>query len=162
MTMRLLAGLFLLGSTLVATPAWSQIYRCVDTDGRVTYSNVGSSKGCKRMELEPASTIPAPARTTSRTPGAAARTSPADFPKVNEETQKSRDNDRKTILQQELAREQASLEQAKKELAEQEAIRTGDERNYQRVLDRLQPYKDKVAQHERNIQAINKEIANLK
>ena len=43
-----------------------------------------------------------------------------------------------------------------------EAIRTGDERNYQRVLDRLQPYKDKVALHERNIEALKKEIGNLK
>lgn len=63
---------------------------------------------------------------------------------------------------QELASEQASLEQAKKELANQEAIRTGDERNYQRVLDRLQPFKDKVALHERNIEALKKEIGNLR
>ena len=41
-------------------------------------------------------------------------------------------------------------------------MRTGDEKNYQRVLDRLQPYKDRVAQHERNIQAIQKELNNLR
>jgi len=30
------------------------------------------------------------------------------------------------------------------------------------VLERLQPYKDRVAQHERNIAAINKELGGLK
>jgi hypothetical protein len=99
----------------------------------------------------------------STVPGrATAAPSPSGFPKVDGDTQKARDNDRRKILEQELASEQKSLEQAKKELAEQEAIRTGDERNYQRVLDRLQPYKDKVALHERNIEALKKEIGNLK
>ena len=55
-----------------------------------------------------------------------------------------------------------NLEQAKKELAEQEAIRNGDERNFQKVLDRVQPYKDRVAQHERNIQQIQRELSNLR
>lgn len=41
-------------------------------------------------------------------------------------------------------------------------MRSGDERNYQRVLDRLQPFKDKAALHERNIEAIRKEISNLR
>jgi septal ring factor EnvC (AmiA/AmiB activator) len=61
-----------------------------------------------------------------------------------------------------MAGEQRNLEQAKKELAEQEAVRSGDEKNYQRVLDRLQPYKDRVSQHERNIQAIQKELGKLR
>ncbi|MGL4408555.1 MAG: DUF4124 domain-containing protein, partial [Zoogloea sp.] len=47
-------------------------------------------------------------------------------------------------------------------LAEQEAVRYGDERNYQKVLDRLQPYKDKVQMHERNIEALRRELANLR
>lgn len=50
-----------------------------------------------------------------------------------------------------LATEQKSLEAARKELEEQEFVRYGNERNYQKVLDRVQPYKDKVqlrrAQH---------------
>ncbi|MCC6658486.1 MAG: DUF4124 domain-containing protein, partial [Rhodocyclaceae bacterium] len=75
---------------------------------------------------------------------------------------KARDNDRRKILDQELATEQKMLDEARKALAEQEAVRTGDERNYQRVLDRLQPYKDKVALHERNIEALKKEIGNLR
>jgi hypothetical protein len=61
-----------------------------------------------------------------------------------------------------LAAEQRSLEGAQKLFAEQEAVRYGDERNYQRVLDRLQPFKDKVQLHERNIEALKREIGNLR
>jgi hypothetical protein len=41
-------------------------------------------------------------------------------------------------------------------------VRFGDERNYARVLERLQPYKDAVQNHEKNIQALQRELANLK
>jgi hypothetical protein len=77
---------------------------------------------------------------------------------VQEDTQKARDGDRRHILEQELSGEQRSLDQARKDLAEQEAVRPGaaDSR------DRVAPYKDRVAQHERNIQAIQKELANLR
>ena len=84
------------------------------------------------------------------------------FPKVDGETQKKRDDERRRILETELATEQQQLEEAKQKLAEQEAVRTGDERNYQRFLDRVQPFRDTVANHERNIEAIRREISNLK
>ena len=54
-----------------------------------------------------------------------------------------------------------SLQQAKAELSEQEQTRGGDERNYQRVLDRLQKYKDEVGQHEKNLEALKKELSNV-
>lgn len=138
---------------LVALPAQADIFKCADADGHVTYSNV-ASKNCKKLNLDPVSSAPA-AKAATRTP------TPGAFPKVDDNTQKARDTDRRRILESELAAEQKNLEQAKKDLAEQEAVRSGDERNYQRVLDRLQPFKDKVALHERNIEAIRKEIANL-
>jgi predicted nucleic acid-binding Zn-ribbon protein len=74
---------------------------------------------------------------------------------VQEDTQKARDGDRRHILEQELAGEQRNLEQAKKELAEQEATRGGPS-------DRAVPYRERVGQHERNIQAIQKELGNLR
>jgi septal ring factor EnvC (AmiA/AmiB activator) len=138
---------------LVALPAQADIFKCADADGHVTYSNV-ASKNCKKLNLDPVNSAPA-AKAATRTP------TPAAFPKVDDNTQKARDTDRRRILESELAAEQKNFEQAKKDLAEQEAVRSGDERNYQRVLDRLQPFKDKVALHERNIEAIRKEIANL-
>lgn len=134
------------------------MYQCVDAHGHKTFSNVKlSTPGmkCSAMDLGPATTVP-PARPAIKTP------SPASFPKVGENDQKARDTDRRRILESELAAEQQNLEQAKKELAAQEAVRSGDERNYQRVLDRLEPFKNKVALHERNIEAIQRELDKLR
>ncbi len=40
-------------------------------------------------------------------------------------------------------------------------MRSGDERNYARVEERLQPYKDSVETHEKNIEALRRELNNL-
>ena len=40
-------------------------------------------------------------------------------------------------------------------------MRTGDENNYARVLERLQPYQDTVQDHQKNIEALKRELANL-
>jgi septal ring factor EnvC (AmiA/AmiB activator) len=153
--------MLLLTSSMMMTRAAQAdvMYQCIDDQGHKTFSNVKlSSKAtrCTPMDLGPATAMPPPPRSAVASP------SPSSFPKVGETVQKDRDNDRRRILENELAAEQKNLEQAKKELAEQEAIRTGDERNYQRVLDRLEPFKNKIALHERNIEAIQKEIAKLR
>lgn len=149
-----------LAGVVLAGGAQAEIYKCVDAAGHVTYSNV-VQKGCQKLELEPLSTIPGPPK-APKPAAAPAQAAPANFPKVDNDTQKRRDADRRQILQDELAVETRNLEQAKKELEEQEAVRLGGERNYQKFLDRVQPYKDKVALHERNIEALKRELANLK
>ena len=143
---------------ILALPATAQtIYKCTDASGGTLISNTRIEKNCKAIVSGPESTLPAP-KSRPGASGAAANPSPAGFPKVQEDTQKARDGDRRHILEQELAGEQRNLEQARKELAEQEALRTaGDNRQ-----DRILPYKDRVGQHERNIQAIQKELGNLK
>ncbi len=158
---RLLPALLLSLAAISLTSASAlanTIYKCTDETGGTLISNSKVNKSCQAVVVGPDSSIPAP---RSRSP-AAANPSPAGFPKVGEDTQKARDNDRRTILEQELASEQKNLEAARKDLAEQEGLRTGDEKNFQRVIDRIQPYKDRVAQHERNIEALRKEIANLR
>jgi hypothetical protein len=158
----LLAGLLALGLT---GPVRADIFKCADDAGHVTFSNV-QSKGCKRIITDPTNSTPASG--TSRAPARVSTPSPTDFPKVGTETQRSRDNDRRTILEQELATEQRNLEAAKKELADQENNILPTERNAgggingAKVADRLQAYKDKVQLHERNIEAIRKEIGNLR
>ncbi len=154
--MRYPVALLVLAASLPV--AASTIYKCTDAGGGTLISNSRVNNSCKAVVSGPETSLPAP----KGKPGATANPSPAGFPKVAEDTQKARDTDRRRILEQELAGEQKNLEQAQKELAEQEATRGGDERNYQRVLDRVQPYKDRVAQHERNIEAIKKELANLR
>lgn len=145
---------------LAAMPAQADIYKCTDADEHVTYSNV-ATKNCKKLNLDPVNTAPPVGKAAPRTP------TPATFPKVDDNTQKSRDTDRRRILESELAAEQKNLEQAKKDLAEQEATvlpgeRTQNGINGAKVQERVQPFKDKAALHERNLEAIRKEIGNLR
>ena len=141
-------------SLFLAQAAHAEIYKLVDENGRVTYSNI-PLKGAKKLNLEPISTIAPP----KPKPSAA---TPPDFPRVDSETQKKRDDTRRGILEQELAAEQKLLEEAKKALTEGEAVRLGSERNYQKYLDRVQGLKDNVTLHEKNIEALNKELAGIR
>ncbi len=142
----------------LALPASAQtIYRCTDANGGMLISNTRVDKSCKAVVLPPDSSLPAPRTKPS---GAAANPSPAGFPRVQEDAQKARDTDRKRILEQELAGEQRSLDQAQRELSDQDSLRGRDASAS--ALDRLQPYRDRVAQHERNIIAIQKELSGLR
>lgn len=143
--------LALLIAMLPLTASAQTIYKCVDANGGTTYASAKLDKNCKAISSGPENAIPAP---KARPHGAAANPSPAGFPRVQEDTQKARDGDRRHILEQELSGEQRSLEQAKRELAEQLAAGA--------TADRAAPYRDRVGQHERNIQAIQKELGNLR
>jgi len=145
--------LLILSCLILSQAAYADIYKLVDENGRVTYSNV-PIKGAKKLNLEPISTIALPKPKPVATP--------QNFPRVDNETQKKRDVSRRDILEQELASEQKLLEEAKKSLAEGEAVRLGSERNYQKYLDRVQGLKDNVSLHEKNIEALNKEIAGIR
>ena len=147
-----------LALALLQPVAWAETCKYLDGEGRVIYSNTPNSppKGATKVKcFEDPSPKPAPA-------AARDQDTKAKLPRVSEGTQKARDDERRRILERELADETNQLAQAKEQRAAQEAVRTGNERNYQRFLDRVQPYRDAVATHERNIEAISREIANLK
>jgi len=142
---------------LPAPRALADIWECVDASGNKRFTNIKSeAKGCKMLDVPATNTVQG-----GKSPGKAAE-SPKNFPKVDGETQKQRDSDRRRILDQELANEQKLLDQAKKELSEQESQRLGSERNYQRVLERLEPYKKKVKLHEDNVANLKRELANVR
>jgi len=148
-------------TALAAMPlahAQSTVWKCVDGEGRSHYTNVkeeAKGTGCRIVSEGKVSTVPA-AKLAAATP------TPATFPKVDKDTQKTRDDGRRKILEDELATENRSLDEAKAKLAEQEAIRNGDEKNYQKVLDRLKPFQDTVDRHERNIAALQRELSALR
>ena len=148
-----MALLLLFGSGIASADT---LYKCTDDSGVVLYTNQkGNAKNCTILSREqPISTI--------STPKAPPRATPGDFPRVDGDTQKGRDSDRRKILEQELATEQQNLEKAKAALSEGEATRLGSEKNYQKYLDRVQQLKDDIALHERNVEAIKREMANLK
>lgn len=138
------------------------LYKCLNPDGRTTYTNQKSNKNCEIIAQDkPVSTFTAP-------PQKPRQATPADFPRVNGEQQKARDNDRRAILEKELANEQKNLAAAKKELAEQENLVLPEERTQGGGIQggkreaRIQSHRDKVQLHERNLDSIRKELANQK
>jgi hypothetical protein len=150
---------------LVAAAAQAQgqgtVWKCVEADGRPHYTNIKKEtegKQCTVVTKE-VSVVPTPSAPAK---AAGAEKSSSDFPKVDRDTQKARDASRRRILEEELAAEEKGLVDAKAKLAAQEAVRYGDEQNYQRVLDRLKPFQDAVERHERNITALKKELAGLR
>jgi hypothetical protein len=136
-------------SAVLSLSAQAEIYKYVDENGRITYSNI-PKKGSKKLDLEALPTVPGVKTQTS---------TPSSFPRVDAGTQKKRDDSRQKILEEELASEEKQLADAKKALVEGEGTRMGDERNYQKYLDRIQKLKEDVVRHEKNVEALQKELS---
>lgn len=147
-------------ATLAQSPGTT--YLCKDENGRSTYTNVKEEMAGKKCTAVSREVSVVPVAPVAPPPKSAATTTPANFPRVDTATQKSRDDGRRKILQNELVSEQQMLKEAQQKLTEQEQVRTGDERNFAKVAERLQPYRDKLDQHQKNVEALQKELANLK
>ena len=99
--------LALLVALLPLSVSAQTIYKCIDASGGTVISNSRVEKNCKAISTGPENAVPAPPR--AKPASAVANPSPAGFPRVQEDTQKARDGDRRHILEQELAGEQRSL-----------------------------------------------------
>jgi hypothetical protein len=145
---------------LMVPAAGAEIWECTDALGNKRFTNIESeAKGCRVLKMPPLTTVPAmkpkePPKATAPTPG--------NFPRVDADVQRERDADRRRILEQELANEEMLLQKARQELEAQESVRLGSERNYQRVLDRLEPYKKKVRLHEDNVANLRRELSAIR
>lgn len=148
---------------LCLCPLWAhaEIYKAVDADGHVTYSST-PIKGGKKIILEPLPTMVPPARPRSTA-------SPEDFPRVDGETQKGRDETRRKILQDELMAEEKLLDEARQKLkegeAEPEVYRGQDGRTHRNVAkyeEKIKTLNDQVEMHQKNIEALNTELSKLK
>jgi len=145
----------LLLTMLLASSAYADIWECVDKgSGAKRFTNIRSeARGCRSMNFEPANTAP---------PRRPAQQHTANFPSVDDDTQRQRDVDRRRILDIELAQEQQLLDDAEKQLAEQEAVGNSNERNYAQVVERLEPFQQAVKLHEDNVTSLKKEIGSIK
>jgi len=155
------ASLLALVAALVAVPARAQvteIFKCRNADGHWTYTNDRLEAERQKCEIVTRQINVAPAPKPPPPRNANAKDFPRETPQ-DSATAKARQRD---ILEKELAQEQASLAKAKEELAAQESVRSGNERNYARVEERLQPFKDSVETHEKNIEALRRELGNLR
>jgi hypothetical protein len=111
------------------------------------------SKGCKAMVSQQPTTIPAPRlRGSTGAPGAEAS-------RVDAQEQRARDSDSRKILQDELVKAQAQLDALQKQYNNGQPDRLGDEKNYQKYLDRTADLKAQIDRTQSDISAITRELA---
>ena len=158
--MRLILRFALLGAVasqqVYAQAAVETLWNCRDKDGRTILTNQQQDtvgKECRVVQQQRVTVVPSSKSGASK--------SSANFPKESTADRLGAKDKQRQTLERELSQEEAMLADAKRKLAEQEQIRTGDEKNYARVLERLQPYKDAVEVHAKNIEALKRELANL-
>ena len=152
------ARFFLLLSLILAAPAQAEIYKYVDENGQVTFTDV-YKKGAKRIDL-PGVPTPLPA---TRAPRRASYTpSPADFPRIDPGTQKTRDDIRRQVLQVEINGERRNAGEARRQLQLGERLQPGERVTDASYLNRIKKLQAAVRQHEQNVSSIQREIANLK
>jgi len=143
---------------ILAAPAYAEIYKYVDEDGRVTFTDV-YKKGAKRIDLPGAPVSPPPA---GKAPVRASVPSPADFPRIDTGTQKRRDDIRRQVLQDEIDSERRNADEARRQLALGERLQPGERAGDASYLNRVKKLRDTAQQHEKNIVSIQRELANLK
>jgi hypothetical protein len=145
-------------STLAASAGAqvTEIYKCVDSKGNRLYTSDKRETSGRKCELVSREVNVVPAQ--KQPPSGA----PSSFPRETPQARASAKERQRDILEKELASEQQLLDQARKELNEQESTREGGERNYARVLERLQPFKDSVELHQKNIEALKRELSNIR
>jgi hypothetical protein len=183
--------------------AQSTIYKHVDESGRITYSNK-PMKGATVMELDPITIIPAlPAATVAavqKSGGIERANLVVDKPEakpiaaivtpvpkttlasIEPQVQRKRDDERRRILEQELAREEESLTGARSALTQEQqnpsliaAVRVAQQAvdptpaqmlemrgNIDKASGRIRGLQATVAEHEKNVEALRKELGALK
>jgi hypothetical protein len=113
------------------------MYKCTTRSGNTAYFNV-----------------PGAVAAAARTPA------PAGFPKVDAGTQKGRDILRNKVLTDELATEEKLLTEARAAYGDGTPPPLPDEKaNAQKYADRLARLRQAVALHEKNIEALKRELA---
>lgn len=156
---------YIFAAVLFASPAGADIYKYTDSNGVTTYTNIkpeGRSKteliisGPKTDEPTP---LPREKKATAKAP------SPANFPKVDNQTQLQRDQKRKDVLLNELAQEKQALEHAKQLYEDAQntpevykAANGKTFRNVAKYEEKLQLIAAEIQAHERNIELLNKEL----
>jgi hypothetical protein len=129
--------------------AGSNTYKCYTASGNQSYFNVDSAE----PRGEPQSRRVPPTANTSTAP------SPSSFPRVDTATQRSREDMRRKVLDDELATEERLLGEARTAYGNGSPAPLPEEQNdtakYQQRIARL---RQAVQLHERNVDALRKEL----
>jgi len=153
----------LLALVALAVQAEGTVYRCPGPP--VLYTDAlsakeASEKGCRTIEGTPITVMQmARPRAASTSPSSAEGRGAEG--RVDAQQQRMRDDERRRVLQTELRSAEDRLASAQKEFSNGQGERRGDERNYQKYLDRMAELKDNITRYEADVQALKREIAKL-
>ena len=144
----------------LATVAGATICKYIDADGNIVYSNVAQGKNLRKLSCDIADDTPRPKGTGS---GAAKTPTPTGFPRVDADAQKSRDDLRRKVLEEELASEEKLLGEARSAYGNGAPAPLADEQNdAEKYRQRMNRLRQAVQLHERNVEALRKEIAAIR
>ena len=151
-----------------ADAAGSTVYRCPGPP--VLYTDAltpaeARERGCRTIEGAPISVVqgerPRAAASAVAPPAAAGPAQRPSDSRVEPSTQRQRDADARRILEAELRREEEQLAALKRDYNNGEPERRGDERNFQKYVDRVAQLKAGIARSESDISAIKRELAKI-
>ena len=163
-------ALLMAGIALAPLAALGDICKYVDPEGNVHYSNVAPERSWRRVSCtssedgEPVrKPTPAPAPPAADGSPPRAAPTPPSFPRVDVQTQKGRDDVRRKVLSDELAAEQKLLAEARGAYADGAPVPLPEERaNAEKYRERIARLRQAVALHERNVEALKKELSGTK
>jgi hypothetical protein len=148
-----------------ALPALAQqsdaIWACVDDQGHKVFQNVGKGNGCHRIDGLIA-TVPGTSASAPRPASASGSggVSPANFPRVDRDTQRVRDVDRRRILEDELRVEQDRLIRLRDDFNNGSPRLLGDETAASpSYRDRVQRLLEDIQRSEGYIASLKREMA---
>ena len=147
---------------LAQAPGNTVVYRCPGPP--ILYTDTISvaeakEKNCRTIEGAPVTVIQGMRpRTGNPVPPGGVR--PADS-RVDPAQQRARDSDSRRILEAELKKEEEQLEQMQKDFNNGEPERRGDEKNFQKYMDRVAEMKAAIARKENDVVAIRRELGKL-
>jgi hypothetical protein len=149
-------------ATLAAAQSPNVVYKCPGNP--VLYTDAltpeqARERGCTTIEGAPITIVQSPPRKPAPPP--AASTPRPGGERVDPGVQRERDSDARRILGEELAREEARLAELRREYNDGQPERRGDERNYQRYLDRVAEMKAGLVRKEADVAALKRELAKL-
>ncbi|MCH7343891.1 hypothetical protein LZ017_10920 [Pelomonas sp. CA6] len=161
---RAAALILALYATGVSAGAQSVVYRCPGPP--VLYTDAltpkeAQEKGCRSIEGTPITVLQAPKPRAATPASASSPEARGSDGRVDPDKQRSRDGERRRVLEQELRDAEERLSALQREYNAGQPERRGDERNYQKYLDRVAELKASIARQESDIQAIKRELSKL-
>ena len=134
--------------------AQGSVCKYIDANGNIVFTNVAPDKGLRKLScLNSDDTLKKSATPARTTP------TPAGFPRVDADTQRGRDDVRRRVLSEELVTEEKLLAEARTSYANGAPVPLPEEQaNAERYRDRIGRLRQAVQLHERNIDALKKEL----